>query len=477
MNRQRAAYLGAAAFLGVVGLASVGAVFAFAPDQGTVTEAAAIPTPDSTPVARALPVDIATTGVARLIAQSTGVSSTPPTTSERNSRVCDHDVTGWVRSESARTAGQEASVSIQVAGYRAGAASEEFSALESAAQQCSSVDAQDGQDIFVATRSETDGQLAFGVVRQGDVLSVASASSRNGDPASVVSRALANARQTMITRLRAVCADSSSTTDASHAARDPYSSIYSGFTLPRQIPLPNQPPLSSTQVAVVRADQPAASWVGPNPVPYPDLAPISSQLSTDQPVPSFSPTPTPSDSADPGLSGLVRDPAPLLVDPKAIRPPAQPRPAQDPGTEPTLPRFGARNATAMVPTRDNEGPGCGWQFAATTAPRISDATLEAGTRAAVIEALVNESAVQGQAMVDALTWPSRHAQWVVAARIAADWDAYDQARLSAETAMKSAQERYDESVQKWRDGLLDPTPTPTPSPSDSTSPTNSSGTP
>lgn len=475
MNRQRAAYLGAAAFLGVVGLASVGAVFAFAPEHGTVTEAATVPEPDSTPVARALPVDIATTGVARLIAQNTAVSSTPPTTSERNSRVCDHDLTGWVRSESARTSGPEASVSIQVAGYRAGAASEEFSALVSAAQQCSSVDAQAGQDIFVATRSETDGELAFGVVRQGDVLSVASASSRNGDPAGVVNRALQNARQTMIARLRAVCVDPSSTSNATHPARDPYSPSYSGFTVRREIPLPNQPPLSSTQVALVRADQPSPSWVAPRPTAYPALAPIAKQSVTDQPVVPTSPTPTPSDTVDPGLVGLVRDPAPLLVDPKTIRPPSQPRPVTDPGAEPTLPRFGARSATAMVPTRDTEGPGCGWQFAATTAPRISDAAIEAGTRTAVIEALVSESAAQGQAMVEALTWPSRHAEWVAAARVAADWDAYDKARLSAETAMQAARNRYDESVRKWREGLLEPTPTPTPS--DSASPTNSAGTP
>ena len=131
---------------------------------------------------------------------------------------------------------------------------------------------------------------------------------------------------------------------------------------------------------------------------------------------------------------------------------------------------------AMIPAIDNSGPGCGWDFAGTINPVTTEAELAAGAREAVITALVKDTQAQGQRMVNMLNWPNQHQAWVAKASIAKSWDDYRTELELAKDRLSKAKQKYQDSVDEWRQGTLLPEPTTSP-PSESPVPDPSQVTP
>ena len=470
VSRRRFAYWATAIALSAAAIVGVGAVLIVAPstDEAVVetfeTDAVEVAAP------KVLPVDIAMRGVALETVRAVIPDAASTVASAQTSRVCDLAVTDWVRTESARASGSRTNLNVQVAGWRAGAAGAPFDSLRTSADECSYVEEEQGADRFTASRTEEDGQLAFGAVRFGDVIVLASASSASEDPTSAVDEALASADSILAPRLSKVCVDASSETDASLIERDPYGDGYDGYHTVRAIPLLNTSPVDQMVVDSVQAIQPLPSWQKPSPRPFPELAPID--LDAPAVDPTVDPAPTPESATD----ELPREQAPNIIDPATILPPKSIEPLEAPGDAPLLAVFGVQNARAMVPTFDVVGPGCGWKFAETLPPVVTKTQILEGSQSAIIDALVQQTSSQGQDMIDALSWPDRYRGWVTRATVAADWDAYRATVEDADAAMKEAKEKFEESVTLWREQLLDPDPllpseSPTPTASPTASPT------
>jgi hypothetical protein len=135
--------------------------------------------------------------------------------------------------------------------------------------------------------------------------------------------------------------------------------------------------------------------------------------------------------------------------------------------EPATPDIGDGVSVAMIPAVDNSGPGCGWDFAGTINPVTTEAELAAGARQAVIAALVKDTQAQGQRMVAAINWPAQHQAWVAKASIAKSWDDYRAELQLAKDRLSKAKQKYQDSVDEWRQGTLLPEPTASPDPSGS----------
>lgn len=462
-----AAYCVIGAVLAVLSLGTVG--WAMSVAQPNATAAASATTQDAVeeapPAAPPIPADQAIQGSATDIAANLKLESDASVPQANQIKICDTEVKGWVRSEAIRLNDSGVGLSVQVAAWRAGAAAGAFDDLEQSAGSCAQVSKSDTSDEFRANVASADGRWAAGVRRIGDILIAASASSAGADPNAWVDRVLAEGQKVMKTRLAGVCVDPTSARDNDNVARDPYSGKYTGFTVASSRKLEDQPVLTKAQIAAVKAQQPTSSWSLPAGAPVPALAPIV--------VPPLSP-PAP-DGADPQTA--PRGPAPVLVDPAKVLPPKDPEPnrTDDSLKEPPTPDVGDGVSVAMIPAVDNSGPGCGWDFTSTVNPVTNAADLQAGARKAVIAALVKDTEIQGQRMVAALNWPADHQAWVARASIAKSWDDYRSGLELVKSKTDKAKQKYEDSLQAWREGTLVPEPTTSPSPSSSNSATPTTG--
>ncbi len=438
--------------LAVLSLGTVGWALSIA--EPTQTQAAVVDAPVAPPipVATPIPADKVVAGSVPAIAAALQLPADSSLPQGNQVKICDTEVKGWVRSESMRLNDSGVGLSIQVAAWRAGAAASAFDELEKGAQGCAQVSQTETADEFRAGVTSGDGRWASGVLRVGDVLVAVSASSGGADPAQWVDRVLAEAPKVLKPRLATTCVDPSSTRANDHIDRDPYSGKYTGFRVASSRKLEDQAVISKSQVAEIKTKQPESTWKMPAVVADSKLAPIKV-------APGSPPAPI---GADP-LTAL-RDPAPILIPLDKFVAPTTLEPApDDPGLkEPAGPTVGDGVSVAMVPAVDNSGPGCGWDFAATLDPVTTEADLAIGARKAVIDALLRDTATQGQRMVDALSWPTAYDEWVAKASIAKSWTAYRTEFEVANGKQAKAQARYDESLVLWREGTLIPIPAPDP---------------
>jgi hypothetical protein len=458
VNRQVAVYSALGAALAVLSLGTVGwAVSVTDSGAAAAPSAVAEQAAEVLPVATPIPADDAIRGSATDIAANLKLESDPSVPQANQIKICDTEVKGWARSESIRLNDSGVGLTVQVAAWRAGAAASAFDDLEKNADSCAQVSKSESADEFRAGISSGDGQWASGVRRIGDVLIATSASSAGSDPAQWVDRVLAEGQKVMKTRLAGVCIDPTSARANDHVERDPYSGKYSGFKVASPRKLEDQPILSKVQIASIKDKQPKSTWSGPPLVADPTLAPIKVE-------PGSPPAP---EGADP--STAVRTTAPMLADVKKFVPPKDPEPSSenDALKEPATPDIGDGVSVAMIPAVDNSGPGCGWDFAGTINPVTTEAELAAGARQAVIAALVKDTQAQGQRMVAAINWPAQHQAWVAKASIAKSWDDYRAELQLAKDRLSKAKQKYQDSVDEWRQGTLLPEPTASPDPSGS----------
>ena len=70
-------------------------------------------------------------------------------------------------------------------------------------------------------------------------------------------------------------------------------------------------------------------------------------------------------------------------------------------------------------------------------------------------------------MVAAINWPAQHQAWVAKASIAKSWDDYRAELQLAKDRLSKAKQKYQDSVDEWRQGTLLPEPTASPDPSGS----------
>ncbi len=465
VSRQIVAYGAMGVSLAVLSLGTVGWALSIAEPtqtQASVVDAVAAP---PMPVATPIPADNVVAGSVPAIAAALQLPADSSLPQGSQIKICDTEVKGWVRSESMRLNDSGVGLSIQVAAWRAGAAASAFDELEKGAQGCAQVSKTETADEFRAGVSSDDGRWASGVRRVGDVLIAVSASSGGTDPAQLVDRVLAEAPKVLKPRLATTCVDSSSTRANDHIDRDPYSGKYTGFRVASSRKLEDQPVISKSQLAEIKVKQPESTWKLPAAIADPNLAPIKV-------APGSPPAPI---GVDP-LTAL-RDPAPLLVPLDKFVVPTTLEPSSDDVglKEPAEPTVGDGVSVAMVPSVDNSGPGCGWDFASTLDPATTEADLAVGARKAVIDALLRDTATQGQRMVDALSWPTAYDEWVAKVSTAKSWAAYRIGFEAAKEKQAKAKELYDESLVLWREGTLIPIPPPVPlaSPSDSGSPSPS----
>lgn len=467
VNRQFAVYGGLGVALAVLSLGTVGWAVSVA-DAGAVAAPSAVveQAAQAPPVATPIPADDAIRGSATDIASNLKLESDASVPQANQIKICDTEVKGWVRSEAIRLSDSGVGLTVQVAAWRAGAAAGAFDDLEKNAGNCAEVSKSDNADEFRAGISSGDGRWASGVRRIGDVLIATSASSAGSDPSEWVTRVLTEGQKVMKARLARICVDPTSERTNDHVERDPYSGKYTGFKVASPRKLEDYPVLSKTQIAAIKDKQPKSTWSGPTPVTVPELAPIKV-------LPGSPPAP---DGADPATA--ARATAPLLPDVKKFAPPKDPEPSTDGDAlkEPTAPDIGDGVSIAMIPAIDNSGPGCGWDFAGTINPVTTEAELAAGAREAVITALVKDTQAQGQRMVNMLNWPNQHQAWVAKASIAKSWDDYRTELDLAKDRLSKAKQKYQDSVDEWRQGTLLPEPT-TSQPSESPVPDPSQVTP
>lgn len=456
MNRQFVTYTGMGVALAVLSLGTVGWAMSVAQPASVQTSAASdesVAAP--APVATVIPADNVINGSAAAVANSAGLSADASAPQGNQIKICDAEVKGWVRSDSIRLNDSGVGVSVQIAAWRAGAAAAAFDDLERGAAGCAQVSSDQQSDEFRAALSSGDGQWAAGVRRVGDVLIAVSASSGGADPAQWVDKVLAEGQKALKPRLAQICVDPTSVRRNDLVGRDPYSGKYVGFLVASPRKLQDQPVFTKAEIAAVKARQPQSTWSGPAAVADPQLAPIKV-------APGSPPAPV---GADPATA--PRGSAPQIYDLQKFVPPSSPEPSRgdDALKEPSAPDVGDGVSVAMVPTVDTSGPGCGWDFAGTVNPVTTKESLEASARKAVIAALLKDTQAQGQRMVNALNWPSEYQVWVTKASIAASWDDYRSQLESAKYRLSNAKEKYQSSLDLWRQGTLAPEPTASPVPS------------
>ncbi|MEI8083408.1 MAG: hypothetical protein WCI74_16340, partial [Actinomycetes bacterium] len=141
--------------------------------------------------------------------------------------------------------------------------------------------------------------------------------------------------------------------------------------------------------------------------------------------------------------------APELVDPGALNPPDGNEPDSPAGAEPVAPTTGPQVAEALVPSIDATGPGCGWAFTRTVTPNVTPEAVTAGTRDAVVTALVEATTDQERALVSSLAWPDRYATWARRKEVENNWTRYRQSLVDAQDALASAKQRYQDSLKQW----------------------------
>ena len=432
------------AALAVLSLGTVG--WAMSVVETAPNQAAAVEEPEVAPlpVAPVIPADAVIKGSAPAIAAQLNLASDASLPQGNQIKICDVEVNGWVRSESIRLSDAGVGLSIQVAAWRAGAAASAFDQLEKGAQGCSEVSTSEAADEFRARVSSADGTWASGVRRVGDLLIATSASSGSTDPAPWVDRVLAAGQEVLKPRLSTTCVDPTSARSNDHVARDPYSGEYTGFRVASPRKLADTSVLTKAQIATIKAKQPESNWRAPGAVADPSLAPILV-------APQSPPAPI---GADPATA--PRGPAPQLIPLDKFTPPTNPEPPSDELKEPAVPDIGDGVMVAMVPAVDNSGPGCGWDFVGTVNPETTEAELAAGARAAVVEALLKDTALQGERMLETLNWPTAYNTWVAKASIAKSWDSYRYELDAAKSKQAAAKRKYDDSLLQWREGTLTP---------------------
>ena len=464
MSWRIAVYGAVGAALAVLSLGTVG--WAMSVAEPVPNQAVAVEEPEAAPlpVAPVIPADAVVKGSAPAIAAKLDLASDASLPQGNQIKICDVEVNGWVRSESIRLSDAGVGLSIQVAAWRAGAAASAFDQLEKGAQGCAEVSTSEAADEFRARVSSADGTWASGVRRVGDLLIATSASSGSTDPAQWVDRVLAAGQEVLKPRLATTCVDPTSARSNDHVARDPYSGQYTGFRVASPRKLEDSSVLTKAQIATIKEKQPESNWRAPNAVADPALAPIIV-------APQSPPAPI---GADPATA--TRGPAPQLIPIDKFVPPNTAEPSSDELKEPVVPAVGDGVMVAMVPAVDNSGPGCGWDFVGTVNPETTEAEMAEGARKAVIDALLKDTALQSQRMLDTLSWPTAYNTWVTKASIAKSWDSYRYELDAAKTKLAAAKRKYDDSLLQWREGTLTPV-VPVPDPAASGAVPPSSGVP
>ncbi len=456
MNQHRLAYVAMGGALALISVASVGFAMSAAPDPVAAPEPAPIESgPPAPPSAIPIPADAVVQGASTAVTKTIKTADDSAPTSARPVRVCDQEAQGWVRSETVRVATKQSALTVQVAAWRAGAAAGAYSDLVEAAQDCGPVYPAENLDQFRTGSTTSDGLWSIGVQRFGDVLVVASASSLNSDPDAVLDKVMKSAKTELPARLSSVCIDPSSTSDKYLAARDPYSPDYNGYQRDVKTSIVSAPVLSKKEIRLVQAESPTATWRGPGGVSYPQWAPL------------VLPPPGTPISAD--TSTAPRGAAPVLVDPAKIVGPSSSQPSGALGDEPQLPDFEQKNSVATAPAVDTDGPGCGWSFTATVSPVVTEEEVNQQAQQEILSQLIKDTKKQGQALVETVAWPQERAEWLKAAKIQADWNAYYAAVSNARATTAQAKAAYDTSVAAWQAAAVTgvvpgPPPAPVPAP-------------
>jgi len=441
--------------LALVSVASVSFAMSAAPDPVAAPEPVPVDSgPPPPPPATPIDADLVVTGTPTAIAAAIKTVDDSAPTPARPVRVCDRQADGWVRNESVRVATKKSAVTVQVGAWRAGAAAGAYRDLVSAAQKCGEVYQTDRIDEFRMGSYSSDGQWAIGVRRYGDIMIVASASSLGQDPDQVLDKVMKSAKKVIPGKLVSTCIDPTSRSDKYLAARDPYSPDYNGYQRDVTTLLPAATPVfSKQQIKSVRSQEPTATWQGPSGVSYPPWAPL------------IVPPPGTPISADPATA--PRGAPPVLVDPSRVPPPSSSQPSGALGDEPELPQDTIDRSVATAPAVDVDGPGCGWDFTATVSPIVTAEAIEQEARQAILDQLAKDTKKQGQVLVRTVAWPRERSEWVKAAKIQADWNAYYAAVSSASATTAQAKAAYDASVAKWQAAAVTgvvPVPAPVPAP-------------
>lgn len=442
--------------LALISVASVGFAMSAAPDPVAAPEPVPVQTgPPPPPPATPIPADAVVAGAPAAIAVALKTAEDATPTPSRPVRVCDQEVDGWVRNESVRFATKKSAVTVQVAAWRAGAAADGYQDLVSAAKKCGEVYPSDGIDQFRTGSSSSDGQSALGVRRYGDLMVIAFASSLGQDPDRVLDTVMSSAKKELPARLSAACVNPTSTSDKYLAARDPYSPDYNGYQRDVKTSIAAPPVFSKKEIKLVSSQSPVATWRGTGGVAYAPWAPL------------VVPAPGTPISADPATA--PRGAPPVLVDPSKISPPSSSQPSGALGDEPHLPEVTIDKSVATAPAVDVTGPGCGWAFTATVSPVVTSAEVDQKARQAILDQLAKDTKKQGQTLVQTVAWPQLRSDWVKAAKIQADWNAYYSAVSSARAQTAQAKAAYDASVARWQAAAVTgivpaPAPAPVPAP-------------
>jgi hypothetical protein len=437
MSRQQSAYIAMGGALALVSVASISFAMSAAPQSTAVPEPVPVQSGSlAPPPATPIPADSVVTGAAGAVAAGVNTAGASDPTGSRPVQVCGQEVDGWVRSESSRVATKKSALTVQVAAWRAGAAAGAYRDLVSSARDCGQVYQADGIDQFRTGSYTSDGQWAIGVRRFGDIMVVASVSSLDQDPDRVLDSVMNSANQELPARLSTVCVDPTSTTDKYLAARDPYSPDYNGYQREVTTSITAPPVFTKKEIRLVASESPRVTWRGPGGVAYAPWAPLV--------VP---PLGTPI-SPDPATA--PRGAAPLLVDPSKISPPNSSQPSGALGDDPPVPEDPLTNSVARAPALDVSGPGCGWEFTATVSPIVASEEIDQGARKAILDKLAKDTKKQGQTLVQTVAWPQERADWVAAAQVQANWNAYYSAVSSANAQTAKAKAAYDKSVAQWQ---------------------------
>jgi hypothetical protein len=440
--------------LALVSVASVGFAMSAAPDPVAVPEPVPVEAgPPPPPPATPIPADAVVVGAPAAISAAIKTADDSTRIPARPIRVCDQDVDGWVRNESVRFATKKSAVTVQVSAWRAGAAAGAYHDLVADAKKCGQVSPSEGIDQFRTGSSSNDGQWAIGVRRYGDVMVAVSASSLGQDSGRVLDTVMKRAKAELPARLASVCVDPTSTSDKYLAARDPYSPNYNGYQRDVQTSIAAPPVFTKKEIKLVASPSPAATWRGPGGVAYAPWAPL------------VVPAPGTPISAD--VATAPRGGAPVLVDPSRIPAPSGSQPSGALGDEPELPEATVDTSVATAPAVDVNGPGCGWAFTATVSPVVTSEEVNQKARQSILDQLAKDTKKQGQTLVQTVAWPRERSEWVKAAKIQADWNAYYSAVSRARTQTAQAKAAYDASVAKWQAAAITgvvPVPAPPPAP-------------
>lgn len=400
------------------------------------------PTPSTAP-AVVKPITAADTATAAsahaILATWKDSGAEPANPAEHTPALCSPVPADWYTADAATATGANTTATVVVAAYRAGAAAGTVDQWKTNAKKCANVSETSTKDGFTAVTSTHPAARVTRVLRYGDVIATITVTSLD-NPTPVVDSLTTATNTTMTARLKDVCANLDSSNDSS---RDPYNPKYKGHTVKRVTELPIINPLPDTLLTAVAQLSTAPTWEPPKKTAYPQLAPYG----------------RPDGSTS--LNDAPRYNAPSLVNPDTIAPPAGSPPRNEP-VKPAKLGPATMSTTVTTPAVDVAGPGCGWAFTDTAAPRVDTASITKTRTRLTYDALAALTREQGVWLIDTLAWPVQMTNWAHTQQEWNNWARYYDTKTAAENAMSDAREAYSDSLLPWTRPQPTPTPKPTP---------------